>query len=355
MKSWQKFDVQVVKRVLDSGNYTQGVELYTLEAYLYDFFGKPACVVDNGTNAIALSLILAGVKPGDDVLVPGFTFQATALAVFQVGANPILVDVKRDDFTIDVLDCEKKITPNTAAVISVDLDGRLADGPGLTRFCRRHKIPLIQDACPAAGTLALNPQKFLYGDFTCLSFNQTKIVGVSEGGAILSSNDDLIERAGYLRNFGEVNPGVTRRMSKLRGYNFKLDEITCALIYEQVNRLSLRAERAADNAVFLHDLVQGMGFSYPIPDDYILVPHKFRIFGGTRDDKKEVSPLCYHPFMGDVDPTKTPIANSVLRTSFIIGDRQNVPWMVSHEWIKEAMMNKRIVRQNNAHLYLEES
>lgn len=194
-------EIEAVKKVLLSKKYFryQGKNVETectqFERELAHYIGNDYSVfVTSGTNALHLALKMLGVGPGDEVIVPCFTFFATPLAVIQAGAIPVIAQVD-DHLTISVSDIEKKITPNTKAIIPVHIDGMNCDMKSLVNLSVKYNIPLIEDVAQAVGGSYNRRKLGSLGDFGCFSFNVDKIISCGEGGAITSNGPDNKKKA----------------------------------------------------------------------------------------------------------------------------------------------------------------
>ena len=211
--NWSIKAQEIFKEILESGQFTDsslrgGKYVQLFEKALTDYLGKPTIVVNSGTSALIVSLWLAGVRAGDEVIIPAYSFQATKSAVLALQAVPKYCDIK-DDYTMK-LD-RRKITRKTKAIIIVDLYGNICEYP-LTH------IPIIEDACQALGTI--HPDA-ICADFTCFSFYPTKIVNTMEGGAITVQHEEQADAIRKLRTYPD-------------GLNFRMPEINATMGWLQM-------------------------------------------------------------------------------------------------------------------------
>lgn len=219
-----------VNRVLSSGHYIGGDEVALFEQELADkLHVKHAVSCASGTDALILSLRATGIGPGDEVIIPAFSFWATASAVLHVGATPVFVDVSPDAGNIDTHLIDEHITSRTATIIPVHLYGHPADMDTIWNIALERSLIVIEDAAQACGALDLNLNKYTgaIGDFGCLSFFPTKPLGCAgDGGAILTNIDVHAERLRMLKNHGWRK----KYFPEILGYNSRLDAIQAAIL-----------------------------------------------------------------------------------------------------------------------------
>lgn len=245
---------RAVMRVLDSGRLAQGPVVAEFEAAFARYVGvEHAVAVNSGTAALHLALLARGVGPGDEVIVPAFTFAATANAVLHCGARPVFVDVRESDFTIDPALLEQALTARTKAVIGVHLFGAPCEAPALADFARRHRLALIEDAAQAHGAAIGGRRVGGFGD-GCFSFYATKNLTTGEGGMITTGDPEVARRCRILRSQGEGE----RYRTDAAGYNMRLTEIAAALGLAGLARLDQWNERRRANAAYLSRRLRGV-------------------------------------------------------------------------------------------------
>lgn len=194
---------QNVMEVLNSGYLSEGEWVRRFEGELEKQFGYRNCVaVNSGTSALHLALLLAGVKQGDDVILPAQTFVATGLAILYCGAKPVFADIDREMGTIDIKDLKRLITPRTRAVISVSWGGNPQFLDLLEDFCTKYGLILIQDNAQAFGATYEKKPLTEYGDFSCYSFQAIKHLTTGDGGFVSCKNNGAYRSAKRLRWFG---------------------------------------------------------------------------------------------------------------------------------------------------------
>lgn len=214
------------RAVLESGRYILGPEVEVFESELADFLGVSHCVgVASGTDALTLALRALGVGPGDEVVVPALTFFATAEAVAQVGATPVVCDVDPATLTMTASTAEEAIGEGTAALLPVHLFGNPAPMGELRELAERHGLALLEDAAQAAGAAIGGRPAGSLGDAAAFSFFPSKnLGGFGDGGAVATSDDGLAARLKKLRAHGSGDKSIHEEV----GYNSRLDEIQAA-------------------------------------------------------------------------------------------------------------------------------
>ena len=242
-------EVEAAVRVLRSGALVQGAEVGRLEAAFRTLTGSAEAVaVANGTVAIELALRALGVGPGDEVIVPAFSFMATANAVESRGATPVFVDIRRDTFNIDPALVEAAVTPRTRVLIPVHEFGLCCDIGALTAIGARHNFALVEDAACAIGSLVRGRHAGSFGLMGTFSLHPRKIVTCGEGGVVVTQDPALGEKLRCLRNHG-IAPGSVPSSFVEAGTNARLTDIQAALTLPQLARLresiALRSELAS--------------------------------------------------------------------------------------------------------------
>jgi dTDP-4-amino-4,6-dideoxygalactose transaminase len=215
-----------VGRVLASGRYILGPEGEALEREIAVYVGAPHAVgVNSGTDALHFALLAAGVGPGDEVIVPAFTFFATAEAVSYTGATPVFADVREDTFNLDI--AKLKMSPKTKAVIVVHLFGQCAALDEMSAFCKANKILLIEDCAQSLGAEYQGKRCGSWGDFGCFSFYPTKnLAAVGDAGLVTAKVKSHDQTLRMLRHHGSRQTYLHERV----GWNSRLDELQAAVL-----------------------------------------------------------------------------------------------------------------------------
>jgi perosamine synthetase len=195
---------------------------------------KYGVLAPNGTLALYLALRAAGIKPGDEVIVPDFTFIATANAIEMVGAIPVFVDVNRKNFQIEISSAEKFITPKTKAIMPVHVYGTIADMDEVKKIAEKHNLIIVEDAAQAIGVHYKGKHAGTFGKAAAFSFFADKTITTGEGGMIVTHDEKVYEHLLYLRNQGRKDRGTF--IHPEIGYNFRMTDIQCAIGLEQLKK-----------------------------------------------------------------------------------------------------------------------
>ena len=229
-------ELAAIGEVLATGQLTMGPKVKEFEALLAGACGtEHAVVVSSGTAALHVAVLALGIGPGDEVIVPAYTFPATANVVALAGARPVLVDVDPQTFNLDPALVADAITPRTKAVLAVHLFGRPLDWDALEGLVPAG-VRLVEDAAGALGARYRDRPCGSLGVAGCLSFHPRKIVTTGDGGALTTNDAALAERVRTLRNHG-WSPSDRYDDMPAAGFNYRLPDVLCALGIPQVERL----------------------------------------------------------------------------------------------------------------------
>lgn len=217
-----------IQKVLDHGQYILGPEVTEAEEKLAKFVGsKHALTCGNGTDALVLALMAFDLQPGDEVIIPGFSFFATAEVVSFLKAKPVFVDVEKDTALIDVAKIEAAITPKTKGIMPVSLYGQISDMKAINEIAEKHGLFVIEDAAQSFGAELDSTKSCNLSHIACTSFFPAKPLGVyGDGGACFTSNPDLHEKMRRLRMHGEAS----RYSHHHIGMNARFDTIQAAVL-----------------------------------------------------------------------------------------------------------------------------
>ncbi|MGE3309526.1 MAG: DegT/DnrJ/EryC1/StrS family aminotransferase [Limisphaerales bacterium] len=237
---------EAFRRVLHSGHYILGPELDRFESGMAGFLGvRHALGVSSGTDAILLALMSLGIGPGDEVIVPSFTFFATGGCVSRVGATPVFADVCPVCFNLDARDAERRISPRTRAILPVHLFGQAADLDVLLDLARRKGLHVIEDGAQALGAHYRGRAVGGFGEFGTFSFFPSKNLGaLGDAGLLVTQDDALAERAALLRLHG----AKPKYYHHLVGANFRMDALQAALLSVKSARYAEYTEARCRNA-----------------------------------------------------------------------------------------------------------
>ena len=289
-----------VERVMLSGMLAQGPEVAAFEeefsAAVVD--GRHSVAVNSGTSALHMAFIAAGIKPGDEVIVPSFSFAATANAVALAGAVPVFVDIETDYFAVDVAAVEAAITPRTRAIMPVHLYGHPADLVALTAIAEKHDLLLFEDAAQAHAASLNGRPVGAWGIAGSFSFYPTKNMTSGEGGMITTGDETVARNSRVLRN-----QGMERRYeNEVVGFNTRMTDIHAAIGRVQLTKLAGWTAKRQANAAFLSENLEGV-VTPPVADGAVHVFHQYtlRIVDQDRDafaeelGKRGVGSGVYYP------------------------------------------------------------
>lgn len=237
-------ELRVVRDPLMSGWLTQGIHVAGFEQAIADYADcKSAIATTSCTTALHVALRAVGIGPGDQVIVPAFTWVATANAVEYCGAMPVFCDIDLNTYNIDVRQVERKISSMTRAVIPVHLFGCSADMEPLLQLARRHKLRIIEDAACGLGTYYYGRHVGSLGDAGCFSFHPRKVLTTGEGGMVVTDCQDIEKKVRSLRDHGTVYTAESGSPSDMGdvlylGFNYRLTDIQAAIGLAQMKKLS---------------------------------------------------------------------------------------------------------------------
>ena len=356
-------DLDAVCRVLERGELwgPNAAEVTALQEEWARYAGSRFCLLTNsGTAALHCGLAAAGVGPGDEVIVPAFSFVATAMAVFHQGAVPVFCDIDPLIHTIDPRRSEALVGPRTRAIVPVHAHGLPADMAELLGMARRHGLAVVEDAAQAHGATYRGRMAGAIGHCGAFSLNGSKNLSAAEGGLLVTDDEERIKTARRLAIFGEdtppLPPGRYRAYrSHMVGWNYRSHELTAALARSQLTRLDGFNRRAQRNARLLNDaLAEHPGLTPPhVPDDRSCVFYRYRImidraelgFAGPEIELRDrllwalrgegvaaslwqLAPLPAQPVFDSRahpswDPAAHPVTSRLLERSIVIGTAEH--------------------------------
>src|ERR1700722_2033180 len=236
-------EVEAVAEVLRSSRLSLGPKLEEFEHAIAVYNGAPYAIgVSSVTAALHLCMVAFGIQPGDEVIVPSFTFVAVANAIRYVGANPVFVDIDPVTLNLDPDRTEAAITNKTRAIVAVHTFGYPADMDALLTIARRHGLLLIEDACEAIGAEFQGRKVGALGDAGVFAFYPNKQITAGEGGMIVTNNSEIALKVRNLRNQGRDDSEAWFQHTEL-GYNYRIADINCALGIEQLTRIDAILDR----------------------------------------------------------------------------------------------------------------
>ena len=262
-----KEEIREVNKVLSeksltSASFNGGKQVQQFEKLLSKFVkSKFAVAVNSGTAALQASLYAIDIKPGDEVLVPSFTFVATANSVKSVGAKPVFVDILKSNYTIDPSDLKKKITRRTKAIIPVHLYGHMAYMDEILEIAKKKHIKIIEDASQSLGSKLRSKHSGTFSHLGCFSMYAGKVITSGEGGAIITNDKKLFEKLKQIRNHGLSKNNLTTRF----GLNLRISEISAAIGKIQMRKLPHLLNQRRKNAKALTEILEHSDIILPEP------------------------------------------------------------------------------------------
>jgi len=289
---------EAVLEVLRSGMLAMGKKTAAFEEAWAAYCGvRHAVFMSNGTVALEAILHALGIGPGHEVITVSFSFNATVSAILRVGATPVMVDVREDDFCMDPAAVEAAITPRTKAILPVHLYGLMADMDPLVAIAERHGLRIVEDAAQAHGAAYHGKRAGRFGP-AMFSLYATKNLMTGEGGFATTDDDDVADRLRLFRNHGMR----VRYHHEALGTNFKPTDLAAAIGLAQLGRLDERTEQRRRNAAYLAEHLAGDYLAPLVPEGRDHVWHQFVMrFPGERQrvidglTERGVGTLIYYP------------------------------------------------------------
>ncbi len=272
-----------VNGVLESQRFIGGPAIAELEEALGNRLGaEHAIAVSSGTDALLCTMMALEIGHGSEVILPSFTFFATAGSVARLGARPVFVDIDPQTFNIDPAKIEAAVTDKTRSIIAVHLFGQCAEMDAINAIAAARGLAVIEDAAQAVGATYHGRPAGALGDAACVSFYPTKnLGGFGEGGMILTNDERLAATARQLRNHGESQRYVHERV----GGNFRLDTMKAAILLVKLRHLDEFTKRRSSNAARYNTLLAEAPVTTPyVPDHQKAVYHQYSILCDHRDE-----------------------------------------------------------------------
>jgi perosamine synthetase len=263
-----------------------GKRVRDFESLMKDYLKiKHVVSVNSGTSALYAALLAVGIKQGDEVLIPSFTFVATANAVVAAGAKPVFVDIKKDDYTMYASDLNTKITKKSKVVIPVHLYGHPCNIDEIGEIADKHSLNVIEDACQSLGSSYKKKQTGTFGTLGCFSMYASKVLTAGEGGAIATDSDELADKLKMIRNHGMVEGYDTRML----GLNLRLPELSAAVAKVQMQKLGKMLEVRRRNSELLSKLIFASSKKYEvkIPEETIDKKFNWYLYTVAIQDKRD--------------------------------------------------------------------
>lgn len=244
------------KKVFKHADFVLGKEEEEFEVQFAEFCqAKHAVGVNSGTDALYLAVSAFNIGPGDEVILPTFTFIATALCISYTGATPVFVDIENDTYNLDPRKIEKAITPKTKAIIPVHIYGQAANMDEINAIAKKHNLKVIEDAAQAHGAMYKGKRIGSLGDVACFSFYPTKGLGAfGDGGMVVTDNEEIHKTTLMLRDYGREG----RYNHKIKGYNSRLDTLQAVVLTAKLKRLDKWNKMRAVCAAYYGKLLDGV-------------------------------------------------------------------------------------------------
>ncbi|MDO4666076.1 MAG: DegT/DnrJ/EryC1/StrS family aminotransferase [Actinomycetaceae bacterium] len=308
-----KEEEQAVQAVLESGMVAQGPQVAAFEEEFAAQMtpGAHSVAVNSGTSALHVGQLAAGIKPGDEVIVPSFTFAATGNSVAITGATPVFADIEPDYFCMDPTHIEQQITERTRAIMPVHLYGHPANMDAIMELAKKHDLMVFEDAAQAHGASLHGKKVGTFGVFAAFSFYPTKNMTAGEGGMITSSDPNVVRMSQIIRNQGMEK----RYANEVVGLNNRMTDINAAIGREQLKKVAAWTKTRQENAQFLTDNIEGV-ITPKVAEGAEHVYHQYTIrIEGDRDgfmaalkDEYQIGSGVYYPIPNHRLPSLAPYA-----------------------------------------------
>lgn len=282
--SWPVFDETEINAVSDIirsgewGNPDCDGYVASFEKEFSEYCGvKYAISCVNGSVALRLALIACGVKPGDEVIVPPYTFIATASIVMEANCVPVFADINPDTYNLDPVAVEKAITSRTKVIIPVHFAGQSCNMDAIMNIAGKHNLRVIEDACHAHGAEYMGKKLGSIGDAGCFSFQSSKNLTSGEGGMVITNDKKIFDIVNSLHNVGRIAGGKWYEHHNL-GCNYRITQIQAVLLSYQLKRLEKQTQLRDKNGLFLNSLLEKIEGISPLTRGHGETLHSYHIF-----------------------------------------------------------------------------
>jgi len=289
---WPVFDETEINAVTDVvrsgkwGNPDCGDLVKSFEDEFAAFCGtKYAMTCVNGSVALRIALIAIGVKPGDEVIIPPYTFIATATIVLEANCVPVFVDIDPDTYNLDPAKIEAAITKRTKAIIPVHFAGQACDMDKIMAIAKKHKLRVIEDACHGHGAEYKGRKLGSIGDAGCFSFQSSKNLTSGEGGMVITNNEKLYDLMNSLRNVGRVKGGQWYEHHNL-GCNYRITQLQVVLLASLLKKLKEQTRQRNENGTYLNSLLEKIDGIKPLTRGRGETIHSYHIYIFKYDKSK---------------------------------------------------------------------
>ena len=281
-----KDDKQIVNKTLDQTMLTFGPQLEKFEADFSKYTkAKYAIAVSNCTAALHLSLKVLGIKENDEVIIPDLTFVADANAILACNAKPVIVDINKNDFFLSISNLKKNITKKTKAVIPVHIYGQVCNINEVLDVAKANNLKVVEDCAHAIGTFHKSKHVGTIGNTGCFSFYPTKNITTAEGGMVITNSKNIADKVRQLRSHGMLKSLKSRYTGGYPwvfdilepGYNYRLDEIRCALGISQLRRVTKINKMRKAAALYYHSKLHNIS-GIVLPDIVSDKSHSYHLY-----------------------------------------------------------------------------
>lgn len=251
-------DVQLITKIIRRGNgWALGPEIEEFEKEIRNYVGVDYCVtLNSGTSALHATFLAYGLGQGNDIIIPSFSFVATANSVLFVNANPVFADIENTNYGLDTMSVAEKITPSTKAIVPMDYGGLSCKIDEIKQLADKNNLLLIEDAAEALGSSVKGRKTGSISDSSIFSFCGNKVLTTGEGGAVVTNSKTIYEKLKLIRSHGRIdkkdyfnNPGNADYVEL--GYNWRMSSITATLGISQLRKLSKIIKMRQDNARYI--------------------------------------------------------------------------------------------------------
>jgi dTDP-4-amino-4,6-dideoxygalactose transaminase len=277
---WDQREIDAVQAVVASGRWgsTQGTQVRDFETE-FAAYHEAACgiAVVNGTVALKLAFTAVGIGVGDEVIMPGYTFVATATAALEIGAIPVFADIDPQTYTLDPESAAACVTPRTRAIVPVHLGGRPADMDAIQALAQQHQLMVVEDAAQAWGASWRDGKAGTLGHIGTFSFQASKNITAGEGGMMLTNDTVIGNLARSLSNCGRQE-GQPWYAHYVLGGNYRLSELQGAMLRVQLQRYPEHLQRRQNNAAYLEQALSEVAGISTLPSDSRVTSHAYHLF-----------------------------------------------------------------------------
>jgi len=281
---WPIFDeteVNAVAEVVRSGAWANPNCDGLIEEFEKDFAAycgsRYAVTCVNGSVAIRLALMAAGVKPGDEVIIPPYSFIATASVVVEANCVPVFVDIEPDTYNLNPIEVENAITARTKAIIPVHFGGQACNMDAIMRIAKKHNLVVIEDACHAHGGEYMGKKLGSIGHAGCFSFQSSKNLTSGEGGIVVTDDEQLANMMASLRNVGRIKGGQWYEHHYL-GCNYRMTQLQVAILSVQLKRLDAQTRTRNENGLYLTNLLESIEGITPLTRGHGETLHTYHLY-----------------------------------------------------------------------------